>query len=123
MIVTFPVSLPIAAGFVAGSHFPPIVVPLFGLLLVMVSAWLILCSWLFHRLRARHPSTYESMGSPTLFWNNSVRNNWLFGRFLFTSQWRELDDPAVSRMVPLMRFLLVVYLVLFLACMVLFFLG
>ena len=60
----------------------------FALLMAMVATWFVLISWLFRRLRERHASTYEAMGSPTLFWNNSIRNNWLFMKFLFSSEWR-----------------------------------
>jgi hypothetical protein len=68
----------------------------FAVLFAMVAVWFVLISWLFRRLRDHHASTYEAMGSPSLFWNNSMRNNWLFMKFLFGSQWRELGDPAIA---------------------------
>lgn len=54
------------------------------------------------------------MGSPSLFWNNSIRNNWLFLKFLFRSEWRALGDPALDNMCRLMRVFLTAFLVLFL---------
>ena len=112
----FSVPLPIAAGVAAGGPFSPIMILLLGVLFVMAAAGLILISWLFHRLRNRHPSAYESIGSPSLFWNNSVRNNLLFLKFLFSSHAWELDDPQLSRVVLFLRVFLLVYVVLFLSC-------
>ena len=86
----------------------------FALLMAMVATWFVLISWLFRRLRERHASTYEAMGSPTLFWNNSIRNNWLFMKFLFSSEWRGLRDPAVANVCRFMRIFIVVYFLFFL---------
>jgi hypothetical protein len=116
------VAFPFVIG-VAGGPFPLVAIPLFGVLFAMVAVWFILCSWLFHRLRVLHHSTYEAMGSPSLFWNNSLRNNWLFLKFLLSSHWRELDDSAISRVIPFLRVWLVVYPFLFAALLVLLFLG
>src|SRR5262245_378994 len=84
------------------------------LIFAMVAVWFVLSSWLFHRLRKRHASTYEAMGSPGVFWNNSWRSSWLFMKFLFGSQWRELADPAVAIACRFMRVFLIAYILLFL---------
>ena len=61
------------------------------------------------------------MGSPSLFRNYSVYNNWLFLKLIYTSRLRELGDPAISLLVPFMRRrLLVFYFVLFLGLLALF---
>jgi hypothetical protein len=88
---------------------------LFAALMVMVVVWFGLIIWLFRRLRTRHPDTYESMGSPTLLWNNSMRNNWLFFTFLVSAKHRELHDVALSRICVFMRIWLVAYVLLFVA--------
>ncbi len=119
----FSFPLPIAAGVAAGGPFSPIVILLLGLLFVMAAACFVLISWLFHRLRTCHPAAYESIGSPSLFWNNSIRNNLWFLKFPFSSQAWELDDPQLSRVVLFLRIFLLFYVVLFLACVVLFLLG
>lgn len=111
-----------AAG-VAGGPIPPSAVPFIALLFAMLAVWLFLVSWLFSRLRDRHASTYEAMGSPSLFWNNSVRGNWLFLKFLISSQWRDLGDSEVSKAIHCLRISLIVYPILFLACVALLFLG
>lgn len=112
-----------AIGVVAGGPIPPREIPFLALLFAMLAAWLVLVSWLFSRLRDRHAPTYEAMGSPSLFRNNSARCNWLFLRFLCSSDWRDLGDPAASKVIHSLRILLVVYPILFLACAAILFLG
>ncbi len=97
---------------------------------IFVTAWLILMTmaaiwfptlfWFFRRLRIQHPSVYESIGSPSLFWNNSMRNNWLFFKFLWSSRVKELNDLALTRSAVFMRIWLVIYTALFVACLVAF---
>ena len=99
---------------------PAILIAVWAILLVMVLIWFGAVTWLFRRLRNHHQATYESLGSPTLFWNNSPRNNWLFAKFLFGSQWKLLDDPILNIVCPLMRVFLCVYLVAFLILLVAF---
>lgn len=113
--------LPFAA-IAGGGQFPPVVIPFFALLFALLAVWLILLSWLFSRLRNKHPSTYEAMGSPSLVRNNSMRNNWLFFKFLFSSHWRELGDSTVASLVRLLRLVFAVYLVVFMTCVTLMFL-
>jgi hypothetical protein len=84
-------------------------------LLAMVAVWFVLISWLFRRLKRQHPAMYERLGSPSLFWNNSIRNNWLFMKFLLGSRWRELGDASVATACRFMRVFLVVYLMLLVA--------
>jgi hypothetical protein len=55
------------------------------------------------------------MGRPSLFWNNSIRSNWRFMKFLFGSRSRELGDRSIANACRFMRMLLVVYLILLVA--------
>jgi hypothetical protein len=87
----------------------------FVLLMALAIIWLALILWIFHRLRHRHIATYESIGSPSLFCNNSMRNNWLFFKFLFGGQWRDLGDRALSVFARCMQAIFVVYVCGFLA--------
>jgi hypothetical protein len=79
---------------------------------------LALTFWMFRRLREKHALTYETIGSPTLFWNNSPRNQWLLVKFIFGTQWQELDDSAVARVCRFMRVFLIFYVAGFLAIVV-----
>jgi hypothetical protein len=85
---------------------------IFVALMAMVVVWFGLIIWLFRRLRTRHPETYETIGSPTLFWNNSMRNNWLFFTFLFSAKHRQLQDAATTRACIFMRIWLIAYVLL-----------
>ena len=86
-----------------------------GTLFVAVIVWLALVLWFFQRLRHRHAATYEAIGSPSLFWNNSMRNNWLFNKFLFQRQWQSLGDAQLSAVARIMQIFLVLYLFAFAA--------
>jgi len=83
----------------------------FAALFGMAFAWLALIVWTFRRLRTRHVTMYEAIGSPSLFWNNSIRNNWLFLRFLYLGKWRELNDRQLAGVVRLMQVMLVIYII------------
>jgi hypothetical protein len=93
---------------------------LVGSLIAMAIVWLAFVYWIFHRLRHRHIATYEAIGSPSLFWNNSTRSQWLFFKFLFKGQWQSLGDGRLSAVARLMQILFVVYLVAFTAMFVAF---
>ena len=53
------------------------------------------------------------MGSPTLFWNNSLANGAAFLNFLWGGSFRELDDPQLSKACVFMRRFMVFYAALF----------
>ena len=82
-------------------------------LFALLALYFVLVSWLQRRLKKLHPTAYEAMGSPTLFWNNSMRNGWLFAKFLLGSGWRDLDDPAIAVGRQWIFVVFVLYLVLF----------
>jgi hypothetical protein len=102
------------------EEIPALFIAVWAMLLVMVLIWFGAVTWLFRHLRNHHQATYESIGSPTLFWNNSPRNNWLFVKFLFGSRWKSLDDPLLNIACPLMRAFLCVYVVGFVILLVAF---
>jgi hypothetical protein len=100
--------------------FTNVSIALFFTLFGMAFVWFALVFWFFRRLRLRHPAAYEAIGSPTLFWNNSMRNNWLFLKFLYTSSWRTLADPGLSFAARLMQVWTVVYILGFAVLLILF---
>jgi hypothetical protein len=63
---------------------------------------------------------YEAIGSPTIFWNNSPRSNWLFLKFVFGSSWKNLADRELSAVARSMRVLLVLFVAGFVTLLVLF---
>ena len=88
-------------------------ITMFATLMGMVLTWFALVAWLYRRLRMYHPETYESIGSPTLFWNNSPRNGWLLTKYTFRPIPTSAEDRALSRVLVVMKIFLVTYCVLF----------
>jgi hypothetical protein len=84
-----------------------------GMFLLLI--WFCLCSWTFRRLRIRHAAIYETIGSPSLFWNNSPRNNFLFLKFLYRLNWRVSGDRTLVRVCWSMLVLSAIYFCLFAA--------
>jgi len=101
-----------------GPPLPPTFLLGFAPLGAMAGVWLVLVAWLLHRLRNRHALTYEAIGSPSLIWNNSLRSNWLFLRFLYSPRRLELGDEPASRVVGVLRVLFPLYFLLFIALVV-----
>lgn len=54
------------------------------------------------------------MGSPSLFYNNSIKNNHLFLKFLCKDEFETLHDPEVANLSRFMKWYLATYLILFL---------
>ena len=98
-----------------------ITIAFFVSLFSLAATWLLLVAWCFHRLRVQHAATYEAIGSPSLFRNNSMRNNWLFMKFLYEGQWQSLDDAALAAVARLMQVLFVVYMLGFIGLLAIFF--
>ena len=71
----------------------------------------VLATVLLSRLRRKHESVYQSMGSPRLVvgWEGAP-----IVPFVFTREHRTLGDPMLSVISDVMLFLSVVYLVVFL---------
>jgi hypothetical protein len=85
----------------------------FGGMMIMVVVWFVLITRLFKQLRDKHPVTYENLGSPSLFYNNSVKNNLLFLRFLCKSEFDFLDDPPLVKMCRFARMYVGSFMILF----------
>ncbi len=87
---------------------------LFGILFCSVLVWFFLCYQLFKILETRHPEKYESMGKPSLIMNNSLSSNITFMKFLFKSEWRELNDNGLALLSKSMLVFFCAYMVGFL---------
>jgi hypothetical protein len=105
------------------EEIPAIFIAAWAIMFAAAVVWLATVAWLFRRLRNNHEAQYESLGSPTLFWNNSLRNQWLLAKFLFGSQWKSLNDPVLATACSIMRAFLCAYLVGFVIFMATVFLG
>ncbi len=85
----------------------------FTVLFTAILIWFALAARLFRLLREDHGEVYDTLGSPSLFLNSSIRNNWLSLRFLIAGHYRELDDERVTRLCGFMSIFLVAYIVWF----------
>ena len=92
---------------------PTLLPILFVLLLVSCVVGLILQHVFLSRLRTRHARTWEALGRPTLFLNNSISNSLAVLRFLWRREYRDLADNELIRFAAFLRGYLVAYLLLF----------
>jgi hypothetical protein len=83
-------------------------VGLFCVLVVSVAVYLISVVKLLSRLRQRYPTVYESLGSPSLFTNNSPRNNLKLLGWLYRRDYSDLGDIDTERSADRVRFMLLV---------------
>jgi len=84
-----------------------------GVLFFLVFVNFYLCTRVFRLLRKDYPEAYEAIGSPSLFLNNTIKNNWLFSRFLRTGRYRELGDDELTRLCRLIRIVKAIFIVTF----------
>lgn len=85
--------------------------------------YLILVAILFHYLKRVHTSLWNQLGSPLIFWNNSLRNNLLFLRFLLRRDYRTVADPKLTLLATVIFWLFCVCAALFAALFVIFLLS
>jgi hypothetical protein len=71
------------------------------------------CIFYFFRwMKRAHPDTWNDLGQPSVFWNNSLRNNWLFLGFLFSGRYRALKDAKFAYWIWTLRAMLVLWIIL-----------
>ena len=85
----------------------------FWTLVAAVLIWFVLASRLNRMLRENHSDVYAALGSPSLFANNTPRNNWLSVKFLLSGSYRDLGDKQVTRLCEFMRVFWVGYAIWF----------
>lgn len=82
---------------------------LFFLLFFLMVCWFIFLKLIFSRLKKYYTEEYKALGEPGVLWNNSLRNNFLFAKFLFTRKYKKLNDNFMQISCDLMLVLLVIY--------------
>ena len=75
--------------------------------------YLILISRLFSRLETRCGEVWQSLGRPSLFLNNSIRNNGLVLRWLWSKEFLGLRDREIVRLAGIVRVLFITLLITF----------
>jgi hypothetical protein len=86
---------------------------IFGILMAMVFIWFILLKSIFIRLERQHPEKYKQMGSPSLFWNNSMKTQFSTFKFICKREHKDLNNPGLSKLSDFTLVFFVVYLFLF----------
>ncbi len=76
--------------------------------------------WVLRYLRLNHHQTWIELGSPSLVWNNSMRNNFLFLKFIFKREHVPLADPKLTSLCGILRVFYVSYFTYFAVLLVLF---
>src|SRR6266853_7049842 len=80
--------------------------------MICVPVWFVLTARLYRLLRTRHPDVYDSLGRPTLIFNNNIRNGWLVTQFLLGGHFEGIEDSETLRLCQFMRIFAVCYLTL-----------
>jgi hypothetical protein len=70
-------------------------------------------------LRERHRAVYDSLGQPTLFWNNSMKNSFAVLAFILGGRFSETHDSEVIRLGRFLRAFSYAYWAFFIAVVVL----
>jgi hypothetical protein len=91
---------------------------LFGLVAVGIVIYLVLIVRLLARLRVSHPAAYEALGSPSLFINNTPRNNLALLGWLYRRDYSALGDVVTVRSADTVRTLLLAIMGSFVALLV-----
>ena len=86
---------------------------LFIILVVMTIFGIALPSYIQNYLKKYHESTWEEIGSPSLFLNNSIQNNHLFGKFVKQQISRGIEDPFLTKLCKIQHYYKMLYFVYF----------
>ena len=98
--------------------FSPVIFLVFFLCFIVSYAMM---AQLHRALRERHPAIYDSLGQPTLFWDNSPKNSFAVLGFIFSGRFRETHDVEVIRICRFIRAFNYIYLAFFVGVVIAFF--
>ena len=65
--------------------------------------WFVAISRFFTYMASNHIAKYKEVGSPTLFANNTPRNNISFLKFILGNNYKNLDDPTLNKMCDFLK--------------------
>lgn len=83
------------------------------LILVSGSVGIYIYQKIIFRLKSQHYSTWQSIGSPTFIFNNSIRNQRLFLTFLKEKSYVNLNDSVLNKLAVFMNYFINIYLIVF----------
>lgn len=85
-----------------------------GLFAAAIFWWFYLVTDFFKYMSHNHPAKYQEMGSPTLIWNNNIRNSTAFTWFIIGSQYKTLNDATLWKKCSFLKIFFYTYLAAFL---------
>src|SRR5438477_12662691 len=86
-----------------------------ALLAIACIGGFVLTHLFLRRLRTYHSATWEELGAPTLILNNSISNSLRTCRFIWTGEYRVLDDRVLNTLGAALRLYWIAYGLLFVA--------
>ena len=86
---------------------------LYAALAIFLIIGLVLPCLVLDRLKKKHPQVWRELGSPSLFFNNSISNNIKTMRFIWRNEHRYLNDQYLNQIVALEKWLFLVYSISF----------
>ena len=92
-----------------------------GLLFAAAIAWIFLSRRLYDMLRYGYPRIYEELGSPKLIMKRSLTTNFRVIRFLLRRTYESTDDLDLIRLCHGLRYILFIYVISLLGCLMLLF--
>ena len=94
---------------------------IFTLLVIFFVVGVISHGLLLSFLRKNHPEIWNGLGSPTLFINNSVKNNRLVLKFLWRKEYLQVDDTKLHRIASANHYFGIFYITFFIVSIILIF--
>lgn len=64
-------------------------------------------------LKSKHNKIWKNLGSPTIFWNNSIQNGVARFWFVVKGEYKLLKDKSLSILGDVLRYSYLIYLLLF----------
>lgn len=64
----------------------------FGLLICLALVGLLINRYFYKKLKTEYPEIYESLGKPSVFLNNSIKNSLLVNKFILLRKYKNLPD-------------------------------
>lgn len=92
---------------------------LFTTILIMAIIGFITVDYLFKLIKKNYPAKYKELGEPSLFYNNSIKNNLLFFKFIFFGDYKNLDNRRINSISNFLRIFFVIYSLLFIFAFIL----
>ena len=93
----------------------------FGILFAAAIAWFFLSRILYDVLKHGYPRIYEALGSPKLIMKKSLITNYRVIKFLIRRTYESTDDVDIIRLCRGLRYILFIYAVALLGCLILLF--